>query len=664
MKLKSNKDFLSVSKSDMDERGIDQLDFVIVTGDAYVDHPSFAAAVIGRVLESAGFTVGIIAQPDYKDVEAFRILGEPRLGFLVNSGNIDSMVSHYTSAKKPRREDFYSPGGKAGLRPDRAVLVYCSMVKTAYSNVPVIIGGLEASLRRYAHYDYWQDKVRRSILLDSKADLLVYGMGEMQILEIAKYLNFGSNVKNITGVRGTCYLTNSIDKLTSYVETPPFEEVEKDKHKYNEAFKKQYQEMDTIRGLTVVQKHGNRYLVQNPPTHTLSQKEMDAIYDLPYARTYHPLYEPAGGVPAIKEVKFSLISQRGCFGSCNFCALTFHQGRAIQNRSHDSILKEAELLTELPDFKGYINDVGGPTANFRNRACKKQIKHGTCKAKECLFPKPCKQLEIDHTDYLALLRKIRNVKGVKKVFVRSGLRYDYLVHDKDPTFFEELTKYHISGQLKVAPEHISPRVLKHMGKPGQEVYDAFVKKFETINQKLGMNQYVVPYLMSSHPGSDLKAAIELAQYIKQWGYTPEQVQDFYPTPGSLSTAVYYTGMDPLTGQNVYVPKSSKEKRMQRALLQFSDPINHEIVKEALIQAGREDLIGNSPECLIGHRPRQTRPEKQKSGDKKQSGSNNPVAGKPGGSQMRKKTNNSRGKVADHRSNEGRVSNGSPVRRKK
>jgi len=603
MNIQNNRDFLPVSKADMEERGICQLDFIFVTGDAYVDHPSFAAAVIGRVLENAGFTVGIIAQPNYKDVEAFRILGEPRLGFLVNSGNIDSMVAHYTASKKPRRDDAYSPGGKAGLRPDRAVLVYCSMVKAAYRDVPVIIGGLEASLRRYAHYDYWQNRVRRSILLDSKADLLVYGMGEAQILEIAKYLDYGSNVKSITGVRGTCYLTSSIDNLKSYVETPSFGEVAADKNAYNEAFKIQYLEMDAVRGRAVVQKHSNRYLVQNPPAPALSQKEMDAIYDLPYKRTYHPMYEAAGGVPAINEVKFSLISARGCFGSCNFCALTFHQGRQIQNRSHDSILREAEALTELPDFKGYINDVGGPTANFRNLACTQQIKQGTCREKACLFPRPCKHLEIDHTDYLSLLRKLREVKGVKKVFVRSGLRYDYLVYDKDPTFFEELTEHHVSGQLKVAPEHISSRVLKQMGKPGREVYDDFIRKFKKINQKLGMNQYVVPYLMSSHPGSDLQAAIELAQYIKKWGYTPKQVQDFYPTPGSLSTAVYYTGMNPLTGEDVYVPKSVKEKQMQRALLQFGDPKNYEIVKQALVQAGRSDLIGQKPECLIKYRPR-------------------------------------------------------------
>ena len=607
MKLRSNRDFLPVSRADMKERNIDQLDFIFITGDAYVDHPSFAASVICRVLEDAHFMVGIIAQPNYKDVEAFKVLGEPRLGFLINSGNIDSMVAHYTSAKKPRSEDAYSPGGKAGLRPDRAVLVYCSMVKAAYAHVPVIIGGLEASLRRYAHYDYWQNKVRRSILLDSKADLLIYGMGETQILEIAKYLNYGSQIKNITGIRGTCYVTNSIDNLKSYIETPSFEEVASDKHAYNEAFKKQYHQMDALHGKIVVQKHRNRYLVQNSPAYPLTQKEMDAIYDLPYARNYHPMYEEAGGVPAVTEVKFSLISHRGCFGSCNFCALTFHQGRTVQNRSHQSILKEAEILTGLPDFKGYINDLGGPTANFRNRSCKKQIKHGVCKELACLFPQPCKQLEIDHTDYLSLLRKIRQIKGVKKVFVRSGIRYDYLVYDKDRSFFEELIKHHISGQLKVAPEHISPHVLKHMGKPSQEIYDTFVKKFKAINQKLGLNQHIVPYLMSSHPGSDLNAAIVLAQYIKQWGYTPKQVQDFYPTPGSLSTAVYYTGMNPITGESVYVPKAPKEKQMQRALLQFADPKNYKIVKQALIKAGRTDLIGYRPECLIGYRPKQAKP---------------------------------------------------------
>ena len=600
--MKNNSQFLPVSKADMEMRGIDQLDFVFVTGDAYVDHPSFAAAVISRVLENAGFTVGIIAQPNYQDVEAFRILGKPRLGFLVNSGNIDSMVAHYTAAKKPRREDAYSPGGKAGSRPDRALLVYSSMVKAAYKDVPVIIGGIEASLRRFAHYDYWQDKVRRSILLDSKADLLIYGMGEAQIVEIAKYLDYGSDIKNMTGIRGTCYLTGRLDKLKSYVEAPSFEKVVKDKNAYNEAFKIQYLEMDAIRGKTVVQKYSKRYLVQNPPAFPLTQKEMDAIYDLPYARDYHPMYEAAGGVPAIKEVKFSLISGRGCFGSCNFCALTFRQGRTVQNRSHASILREAEILTGLPDFKGYINDVGGPTANFRNRACQKQIKHGTCKNKECLFPRPCKLLEIDHADYLSLLRKLRSIDGVKKVFIRSGLRYDYLLYDQDSTFFNELVEHHISGQLKVAPEHISHAVLKQMGKPAREVYDSFVKKYIQINKKLDKNQYLVPYLMSSHPGSDLHAAIELALYIKKWGYKPEQVQDFYPTPGSLSTAVYYTGINPLTDESVYVPKSVKEKQMQRALLQFSDPKNYEIVRQALIQAHREDLIGQGPECLIRYRP--------------------------------------------------------------
>jgi len=594
----NSQDFLPISKAELDARGTRQLDFIIVTGDAYVDHPSFAVAVIGRVLEAEGYTVGVIAQPNYQDVDAFKVLGEPRLGFLVNSGNIDSMVAHYTAAKKPRREDLYSPGGRAGMRPDRAVLVYCSKIKSAYRDVPVIIGGIESSLRRYAHYDYWQNKVRRSILLDSKADLLVYGMGESQIVEIAKYLSYGSDVKSITGVRGTCYVTKDIKNVKSPVIVPSFEEVATDKKAYNEAFKKQYLEMDDKWGRVVVQPHGSRYLVQNPPARGLTEKEMDQIYDLPYARDYHPIYKEKGGIPAIAEVKFSLISQRGCFGSCRFCALTFHQGRVIQSRSHDSIMREAQTLIRLPDFKGYINDVGGPTANFRKRACQKQVKHGTCKGKDCLSPSPCKQLRIDHTDYLDLLRKIRKLDGVKKVFVRSGIRYDYLVHDQNTEFFEELAKHHVSGQLKVAPEHISPKVLKQMGKPVRDVYDRFIKKFQTINDKLGMKQYVVPYLMSSHPGSDLHAAIELAQYIKKWGYTPKQVQDFYPTPGSLSTTIYYTGVDPLTGEKVYVPRTSEEKAMQRALLQCGDPKNYDTVKKALIAAGREDLIGHGSHCLI------------------------------------------------------------------
>ena len=636
--------FMPISMNDLKERGIEQLDFVFITGDAYVDHPSFGAAVIGRVLESEGYTVGIIAQPDYKNVEAFKALGKPRLAFLVNSGNIDSMVNHYTAAKKPRREDFYSPGGEAGHRPDRAVLVYCTKIKEAYKDVPIIIGGIEGSLRRYAHYDYWSDKVRRSILLDSKADLLVYGMAEKQIIEIAKYLNYGSNIKNITGIRGTCYLTNDISKLKDYVEVPSFEEVSNDKLAYNEAFKLEYNEMDEIRGKTVVQKHGNRYLVQNPPARALLQKDMDAIYDLPYARDYHPIYEPMGGVPAIKVVKHSIISQRGCFGSCSFCALTFHQGRAIQSRSHESIIDEAKLITEMPDFKGYINDVGGPTANFRNRSCDKQVKHGTCKGKECLFPKPCKQLKVDHTDYLTLLRELRSLEGVKKVFVSSGIRYDYLTYDNNTEFFEELAEHHISGQLKVAPEHISPKVLKHMGKPGRDVYDRFVKQFNTINKKLGMNQFVVPYLMSSHPGSDLEAAIELAQYIKEWNYMPEQVQDFYPTPGSLSTTVYYTGINPFTNESVYVPKTPKEKAMQRALLQFDNPKNYELVKEALILAKREDLIGYEPNCLIPPVPRR-QPSK---------GKGNPKNGKPTtGKQNRLNTSSKNQKSGNRQSTNGK-----------
>lgn len=602
--MKINTQFMPISKADLKERNIDQLDFIIITGDAYVDHPSFGTAIIGRTLEHAGFTVGVIAQPNWKDVEAFKVLGEPRLGFLINSGNIDSMVNHYTAAKKKRSDDFYSPGGKAGYRPDRAVIIYCNKAREAYKNVPIIIGGIEASLRRFAHYDYWSDKVRRSILIDSKADLLIYGMGEKTVVEIAELLNYGKPVKNITSVRGTVYATSSIDKLDKYLTCPSFEEVIESKKAYNEAFKIQSQEQDAIRGKGIIQKHGDRYVVQNPPQFSLTEEEMDITYNLPYTRTYHPIYEKDGGIPAIQEVKFSITSHRGCYGSCSFCALTFHQGRTIQNRSSDSIVEEGKLLTTMKDFKGYINDVGGPTANFRHKACKIQEKVGVCKTKQCIFPTPCKNLKIDHTEYLSVLRKLRAIPKVKKVFVRSGIRYDYLIYDKNQKFFEELCKYHISGQLKVAPEHISDKVLAQMGKPTQEVYDKFAKKYFEINNKLGMKQYLVPYLMSSHPGSDLNAAIELALYIKKMGYMPEQVQDFYPTPGSLSTTIYYTGVNPLTGEKVYVPKNGREKSMQRALLQFHNPKNYDLVKEALIKAGREDLIGNGKNCLIPyHKPR-------------------------------------------------------------
>lgn len=595
-------EFLPISKEDMAKRNIDQLDFIIVTGDAYVDHPSFGTAIIGRTLESQGFTVGIIAQPKWHNCEDFKRLGRPKYGFLVNSGNIDSMVNHYTAAKKPRREDLYSPGGEAGHRPDRAVIVYCNRIREAFKDIPIAIGGIEASLRRFAHYDYWDNKVRRSILLDSKADLLMYGMGEKTVVQIADLLRYGANIKNITTVRGTCYVTKDISSIKNAVVVPSYEKVSTNINAYGEAYKLEYYEQDSIIGKTIIQQYGDRYLVQNPPQENLTQEEMDLTYDLPYTRTYHPIYEAKGGIPAIQEVKFSITSHRGCFGSCSFCALTFHQGRVIQNRGQESIIEEAKLLTTLPDFKGYIHDIGGPTADFRHKACKKQEVYGTCKTKQCMFPSPCKNLIIDHTEYLSLLKKVRNLPGIKKVFIRSGIRYDYLIHDKNESFFNELCEHHISGQLKVAPEHVVPRVLNQMGKPTREVYDKFVNKYFQINKKLNKKQFLVPYLMSSHPGSDLNAAIELAQYIKEMGYTPEQVQDFYPTPGSLSTTMYYTGFNPITGEQVYIPKTPEEKDMQRALIQFAVPKNHQKVKKALIKAHREDLIGNGKDCLIGFTP--------------------------------------------------------------
>ena len=596
--MKLAKDFLPISKDDLKKRNINQLDFIIVTGDAYVDHPSFGTAIIGRTLESQGFTVGIIPQPNYRSKDDFMKLGVPKYAFLVNSGNIDSMVNHYTAAKKRRHDDLYSPGGKSGYRPDRAVIVYCNRIREAFKNIPIVIGGIEASLRRFAHYDYWDNKVRRSILLDSKADLLMYGMGEKSIIQLAELFKYGSKIENIQSIRGTCYITHDISKLKDYIEVPSFEEVSTNKKAYGEAYKIEYYEQDPIIGKGIYQKHNDRYLVQNPPQLPLSNEEMDFTYDLPFKRTYHPIYESQGGIPAIKEVKFSITSHRGCYGLCSFCALTFHQGRTIQTRDSDSIVEEAKLLTTLPDFKGYIHDIGGPTANFRHRACNKQIEHGTCKTKQCMFPSPCKNLIIDHKEYLSVLKRVRNIKGIKKVFIRSGIRYDYLIYDKDESFFKELCEHHISGQLKVAPEHVSPKVLMQMGKPTRNVYDKFVNKYFEINKKIEKKQFLVPYLMSSHPGSDLNAAIELALYVKKMGYTPEQVQDFYPTPGSLSTTIYYIGFNPLTGEKVYTPKTQEEKNMQRALIQFSVPKNYDLVKKALIKAHREDLIGNSKDCLI------------------------------------------------------------------
>ena len=600
----TNSDFLPITPGDMHSRGIETPDFVYVIGDAYVDHPSFGAAIVSRVLESAGYSVCIIAQPDWHSCEDFKRFGRPRLGFLVTSGNIDSMVNHYTAAKKRRNTDFYSPGGKAGCRPDRAVIVYCNRIREAYGrDVPVIIGGIEASLRRFAHYDYWSDRVRRSILIDSGADLLIFGMGEHQIVEIADMLNAGVPVGDLKFTDGTVYLEsdkNTLPENTVIVNS--YDEVSSDKTAYAEAFLKQSAEQDAVRGKPVAQLDRDFYVVQNPPSMPLTTQELDDVYMLPYARDYHPIYKSQGGVPAISEVKFSLTSCRGCFGGCSFCALTFHQGRTITSRSHESLLAEAEMLTKLPGFKGNIHDVGGPTANFRAPSCKRQLTHGVCKNRQCLFPTPCKNLEVSHSDYLSLLRKLRKINGVKKVFVRSGIRYDYLLYDNDESFFTELCKYHISGQLKVAPEHISDHVLKYMGKPGQSVYEKFSDKFYEINERLGKKQFLVPYLMSSHPGSRIKDAVYLAEFLRDNHMNPEQVQDFYPTPGSLSTCMYYTGIDPRTMKEVYVPKSYEEKQMQRALLQYKRPENHNLVRKALIIAERTDLIGSGPKCLISDKP--------------------------------------------------------------
>lgn len=623
--------FLPVNKADMEALGWEKLDYIIISGDAYVDHPSFGHAVISRVLVDAGYKVGIIAQPDWTDLNAVKVLGRPKYGFIVSPGNIDSMVNHYSVSKKRRKVDSFAAGGKMGKRPDRCTIVYSNMIRQAYKKINIIIGGIENSLRRFAHYDYWSDKVRRSILFDSEADILIYGMGEKQIIEIADYIRSGIELKYITHVPGTCYLAESLENVMDYKEVHSFEDVSTDKRKYADAFRTLYKEQDPIRGKTLVQKHKNVFLVQNPPMMPLSREELDKVYSLPYQKNYHPMYESEGGVPAIKEVKHSIISQRGCFGSCSFCALTFHQGRIVTSRSHESIVEEAKGITELKDFKGYINDVGGPTANFRNISCKKQLKVGTCKNKQCLFPEPCENLEVDHTDLIELLRKVRSLDKVKKVFVRSGLRYDYMMADKDHSFLEELCEHHVSGQLKVAPEHIDKEVLKYMGKPGGKVYKDFVKEFYDINKDIGKEQYIVPYLMSSHPGSTLKSAIVLAEYLRDIKYTPEQVQDFYPTPGTLSTCMYHTELNPLDMKPVYVPKSMKEKKMQRALLQYKDPKNYHTVFEALTIAGREDLIGDGKDCLIKsktdrhneqfRRNKQFGGDKQHTSSKKVSGSN-------------------------------------------
>ena len=595
-------DFLPICREDMEKRGWDQCDFVYVSGDAYVDHPSFGPAIITRLLESHGYKVGMISQPDWKEKESIMILGKPRLGFLVSAGNMDSMVNHYSVSKHRREKDSYTPGGEMGKRPDYAAVVYCNLIRSAYKDTPIILGGIEASLRRLAHYDYWSNKVKRSILLDSQADLVSYGMGEKSIVEIADALNSGLDIKDITYIEGTVYKTDNKDNIYDAIMLPEFYEIRDNKRKYAESFYVQYQNAGAFSGKRLCEPYTDKlFVVQNPPAKPLSMQEMDDVYALPYMRKWHPIYDAQGGIPAFSEVKFSLISNRGCFGGCSFCALTFHQGRIVQVRSHESIIEEAEMLTHEPDFKGYIHDVGGPTANFRAPACKYQLQRGACPSKQCLFPKPCANLDADHRDYIKLLRKLREIPKVKKVFIRSGIRFDYLLADKNREFLRELCEYHVSGQLKVAPEHVADPVLKRMGKPEASVYNQFVKEYKAMNAKIGKEQYLVPYLMSSHPGSTLKEAVELAEYLRDLGYMPEQVQDFYPTPSTISTTMYYTGLDPRTMEEVYVPKNPHEKAMQRALIQYRNPKNYDLVYEALVKAGREDLIGFDKRCLI--RPR-------------------------------------------------------------
>lgn len=618
--------FLPLCRKDMEERGWEQVDFVYVCGDAYVDHPSFGHAVITRLLEAHGYKVGIIAQPDWKEKTSVMEYGEPRLAFLVSAGNMDSMVNHYSVSKRPRRTDAYTPGGVMGKRPDYAAVVYGNLIRQTYKKTPVILGGIEASLRRMAHYDYWSDRLKRSVLLDSGADLISYGMGERSILEIAEALDAGIDVKDLTFIPGTVFRAKSLDSVYDPVILPGFEEMKQDKLLYARSFYTQYCNTDPIKGRCLAEPYGEHlYVVQNPPSRPLGQEEMDEVYGYPYMRTYHPSYEKDGGVPAIAEVKFSLISNRGCFGGCSFCALTFHQGRILQTRSHESLLDEAVKMTEDPDFKGYIHDVGGPTANFRQPSCDKQLEHGVCKNRQCLYPKPCRNLKADHKDYVRLLRKLREIPKVKKVFIRSGIRFDYVMADPDDTFFRELCAYHVSGQLKVAPEHVSDAVLSRMGKPENKVYQAFVKKYKRINQELGKDQYLVPYLMSSHPGSTLKEAVELAEYLRDLGYMPEQVQDFYPTPSTISTCMYYTGVDPRDMKPVYVPKNPHEKAMQRALIQYRDPKNYDLVLEALKKAGRMDLVGYDRHCLL--RPKKQGGQERPGGAGKEKAGRRPGKGK-------------------------------------
>ena len=632
--------FLPITREEMKGRGWDQVDFVYVSGDAYVDHPSFGHAIITRLLESRGYRVGIIAQPDWRKPESVQVFGEPRLGFLVSAGNMDSMVNHYSVSKKRRKTDAYTPGGEMGKRPDYACVVYGNLIRQTYKKTPIILGGIEASLRRMAHYDYWSDKLKRSVLLDSGADVISYGMGEHSIIELAEALDAGIPVEDITYIAGTVVKAKSLDSIYDAEILPSFEDLKADKMNYARSFYTQYLNTDAFNGKRLVEPYSEHlYVVQNPPATPLTQMEMDDVYSLPYQRTYHPSYEAKGGVPAIKEIKFSLISNRGCFGGCSFCALTFHQGRIVQVRSHESLIEEAKEITKDKDFKGYIHDVGGPTANFRHPSCKKQMEHGVCKTRQCLFPSPCKNLDADHRDYVSLLRKLRDIPKVKKVFIRSGIRFDYLLADKKQEFLRELCEYHVSGQLKVAPEHVAGPVLSLMGKPEHKVYEEFTRQFYKMNEKIGKEQYLVPYLMSSHPGSTLKEAVELAEYCRDLGYMPEQVQDFYPTPSTLSTCMYYTGVDPRTMQKVYVPKSPHEKAMQRALIQYRNPELYDLVIEALHKAGRSDLIGFGPKCLV--RPRQVRG----SGNDKKAGRKEPKKGSKG-SNGQKRQNNSehRGRV--------------------
>ena len=586
----------------MEKRGWDQVDFAYVIGDAYVDHPSFGHAIISRVLESRGYRVGIISQPDWKDPASITVFGEPRLGFLVSAGNMDSMVNHYSVSKKRRKTDAYTPGGEMGKRPDYACVVYGNLIRQTYKKTPVILGGIEASLRRMAHYDYWSDRLKRSVLLDSGADIISYGMGERSIIEIADALDAGIPVEELTYIDGTVVKVKDRNRIYDAEFLPSYEELKADRRTYAESFYRQYLNTDAFNGQRLAEPYSNHlFVIQNPPSKPLSMTEMDDVYDLPYMRTYHPSYESRGGIPAISEIRFSLISNRGCFGGCSFCALTFHQGRIVQVRSHESLLREAEKITKEKDFKGYIHDVGGPTANFRHPSCKKQLEHGVCRNRQCLFPSPCRNLDADHSDYVALLKKLRHIPGVKKVFIRSGIRFDYLLADKKRDFLRELCQHHISGQLKVAPEHVAAPVLSLMGKPEHSVYEKFTEEFRRMNDRLGKKQYLVPYLMSSHPGSTLKEAVKLAEYCRDLGYMPEQVQDFYPTPSTLSTCMYYTGLDPRNMKPVYVPKNPHEKAMQRALIQYRNPELYDLVYEALQKAGRRDLIGYGPKCLI--RPR-------------------------------------------------------------